>query len=60
MNKLNYSQIEQDTYTWINICRTNPKGIIPELKSLLKRYTGLYYHPPSSESTLTSEVKKSL
>lgn len=58
---MNYKEIERETYTWINICRTNPKGIIPELQSLLNKFTvKSFYNEKTKKTVETAEVKYSL
>jgi len=35
---MDYHQIEQETLQWVNLCRTQPQSIIPELQAIVKRY----------------------
>ena len=54
---MDYHQIEQETLDWVNLCRTQPQSIIPELQAIVKRYQGNSYKDPESQvSIITSEV----
>lgn len=49
---MDYRRIEEEALMWIDTARTNPMGLVPELKELLGHFDGLTFRDPQTGANI--------